>query len=104
MNKILRVRKTVKYYVYYNLGGFVLITVIINTVMFSNPDMLLETMNPEHFKVDVNTLISVTLIIQIIVILVMLLILWLFYKVTYGTLLKKLNKNYKELDSLEHLL
>jgi hypothetical protein len=104
MNKILRVRKTVKYYVYYNLGGFVLITVIINTVMFSNPDMLLETMNPEHFKVDVNTLISVTLIIQIVVILVMLLILWLFYKVTYGTLLKKLNKNYKELDSLEHLL
>ena len=72
--------------------------------MFSNPDMLVETMNPQHYKVDVNTLISATLVIQIVVILVMLLILWLFYKVTYGTLLKKLNKNYKELDSLEHLL
>jgi hypothetical protein len=104
MNKILRVRKTVKYYVYYNLGGFVLVTIIVNTVMFSNPDMLVETMNPQHYKVDVNTLISATLVIQIVVILVMLLILWLFYKVTYGTLLKKLNKNYKELDSLEHLL
>ena len=104
MNKILRVRKTVKYYVYYNLGGFVLVTIIVNTVMFSNPDMLAETMNPQSYNVDVNTLISVTLIIQIVIILVMLLILWLFYKVTYGTLLKKLNKNYKELDSLEHLL
>lgn len=104
MNKILRVRKTVKYYVYYNLGGFVLVTIIVNTVMFPNPDMLVETMNPQHYKVDVNTLISATLVIQIVVILVMLLILWLFYKVTYGTLLKKLNKNYKELDSLEHLL
>lgn len=103
MNKILRVRKTVKYYVYYNLGGFVLVTIIVNTVMFSNPEVLAETVNPEHLNVDINTLLSVTLIIQVVIILVMLLILWLFYKVTYGILLKKLNSNYKELDSLEHL-
>jgi hypothetical protein len=103
MNKILRVRKTVKYYVYYNLGGFVLVTIIVNSVMFSNPEILAETMNPEKLNVDINTLLSVTLITQIVAILIMLLILWLFYKVTYGTLLKKLNKNYSELDSLEHL-
>ncbi len=103
MNNILRVRKTVKYYVYYNLGGFVLATVIVNSVMFSNTIILEETLNPEKLNVDLNTLITVTLITQIIAVLVMLLILWLFYKVTYGTLLKKLNKNYKELDSLEHL-
>ena len=103
MNKILRVRKTVKYYVYYNLGGFVLVTIIVNSVMFSNPEILAETMNPEKLNVDINTLLSVTLITQIVAILIMLLILWLFYKVTYGTLLKKLNKNYIELDSLDHL-
>lgn len=103
MNKILRVRKTVKYYVYYNLGGFVLVTIIVNSVMFSNPEILAKTMNPEKLNVDINTLLSVTLITQIVAILIMLLILWLFYKVTYGTLLKKLNKNYIELDNLEHL-
>ena len=103
MNKILRVRKTVKYYVYYNLGGFVLVTIIVNSVMFSNPEILAKTMNPEKLNVDINTLLSVTLITQIVAILIMLLILWLFYKVTYGTLLNKLNKNYIELDNLEHL-
>ena len=103
MNKILKVRKTVKYYVYYNLIGFIVVTIIVNTVMFSNPNVLAETMNPDHLDVDITTLLSVTLVIQIAAILIMLLILWLFYKVTYGTLLKKLNKNYKELDSLEHL-
>jgi len=103
MNKILRVRKTVKYYVYYNLGGFVLVTIIVNSVMFSNPEMIAETMNPQHLNVNMDTLLTVTLVAQIVVLLVMLLILWLFYKVTYGTLLKKLNKNYKELDSLDDL-
>lgn len=103
MSNILRVRKTVKYYVYYNLGGFVLATIIVNSVMFSNPEVLAETMNPEKLNVDINTLLSVTLITQIVAILIMLLILWLFYKVTYGNLLKKLNKNYSELDNLDHL-
>jgi len=103
MNNILRVRKTVKYYVYYNLGGFVLVTIIVNSVMFSNPEIIAETMNPQKLNVNMDTLLTVTLVTQIIALLVMLLILWLFYKVTYGNLLKKLNKNYKELDSLEHL-
>ena len=103
MSNILRVRKTVKYYVYYNLAGFVLATVIVNSVIFTNPEMLVETLNPQKLNVDLNTLISVSLITQIIAILIMLLILWLFYKVTYGNLLKKLHKNYTELHSLEHL-
>ena len=103
MNKILRVRKTVKYYVYYNLIGFIVITIIVNGVMFSNTEVLMETMNPNHLDVNANSLITTTLIIQILVLLVMLLILWLFYKLTYGTLLKKLNRNYKELGKIEEL-
>lgn len=103
MSNILRVRKTVKYYVYYNLGGFVIVTVIVNSVMFKNQEMLAKTLNPQQLNVDINTLISVTFITQVITILIMLLILWLFYKVTYGSLLKKLNKNYTELQNLEYL-
>ena len=103
MSNILRVRKTVKYYVYYNLGGFVIATIIVNSVMFTNQDILAKTLNPQQLNVDINTLISVTFITQVITILIMLLILWLFYRVTYGSLLKKLNKNYTELQNLEHL-
>ncbi len=103
MTKILRVRKTVKYYVYYNLIGAFILIIIINSVMFSNKELFAKTLNPNNLEVDINTLMSGALIIQIIGALMVLLIIWLFYKVTYGTLLKKLNKNYKELDSLEHL-
>jgi hypothetical protein len=103
MNKILRVRKTVKYYVYYNLAGIVVTNVIVTAIMFSKPDNLVKVMNPDGLNVDANTVLSMTLIFLIITVLIVFLIFWLFYKVTYGKLLKKLNKNYKELDSLEHL-
>ena len=103
MRNILRVRKTVKYYVYYNLGGFVIVSIIANSVIYTNHEMLVKTLNPQQLNVDINTLISVSLITQIIALLIMLLILWLFYKVIYGTLLKKLQKNYTELHGLEHL-
>ncbi len=103
MNKILRVRKTVKYYVFYNLAGIVVTNVIVTAVMFSKPDNLVKVMNPDGLNVDANTVLSMTLIFLIITVLIVFLIFWLFYKVTYGKLLKKLNRNYKELDSLEHL-
>ncbi|MBL4904974.1 MAG: hypothetical protein JKZ00_02930 [Flavobacteriaceae bacterium] len=101
MNKILRVRKTVKYYVYYNLAGLVITNIIVSTVFLSNPDTLVKSMNPEGLDVDASTLLSGFLIATIALVLIMFLILWLFYKVTYGKLLKKLNKNYKELNHLE---
>lgn len=103
MNKILRVRKTVKYYVFYNLAGLVVTNIIVTAIMFSKPDSLIKTMNPDGLNVDANTVLSVTLIFIIITVLILFLVFWLFYKVTYGKLLKKLNKNYKELDSLDHL-
>jgi len=46
---------------------------------------------------------SVFIIAQIVVIAIMILILWLFYYLLYGILLKKLNKNYKELTKLNEI-
>ena len=101
MNKILRVRKTVKYYVYYNLAGLVITNIIISAVFISKPNTLAKAINPKGL--DVSSLLSGFLIGTIAVVLILFLILWLFYKVTYGKLLKKLNKNYKELDNMEAL-
>ncbi|MDG2193890.1 MAG: hypothetical protein P8K77_03350 [Polaribacter sp.] len=103
MNKILRVRKTVKYYVYYNLAGFVITNIIISVVFLSKPNTLAKVINPEGLNTDINSLLSGFLISTIAVVPIAFLILWLFYKVTYGKLLKKLNNNYKELDNLEAL-
>ena len=103
MSNILRVRKTVKYYVFYNLAGLVVTNVIISAIMFSKPDTLIKAMNPDGLEIDANTLLFTTLVSVIVMTIVLFLIFWLFYRVTYGKLLKKLNRNYKELDSLDHL-
>lgn len=103
MTKILRVRKTVKYYVYYNLAGLVITNVIVSAVLLSKPNTLAKVIDPKGLDVDVSSLLSGFLILTIALVLIMFLILWLFYKLTYGKLLKKLNKNYKELDNLEVL-
>ena len=103
MKNILLVRKTVKWYVYYNLINVVVFSIILNILIFNTPDGInilsginIESFNQEH-------MMSVFIIAQIVVITIMILILWLFYYLLYGILLKKLNKNYKELTKLNEI-
>ena len=103
MENILLVRKTVKWYVYYNLINVVVFSIILNILIFNTPEGInilsgidKESFNQEHMK-------SVFIIAQIVVIAIMILILWLFYYLLYGILLKKLNKNYKELTKLNEI-
>jgi hypothetical protein len=103
MNRILSVRKTVKYYVYYNLGGIIISNIVLMIILLGQPDHLIEALNPKGLNVDANTTITIFIVATAAIVLIMFLIIWLFYKFTYGRLLKKLHKNYKELDHLEHL-
>ena len=103
MKNILLVRKTVKLYVYYNLINVVVFSIILNILIFNTPDgiNILSGIDNESFNQEHMT--SVFIIAQIVVIAIMLLILWLFYYLLYGILLKKLNKNYKELTKLNEI-
>ena len=103
MKNILLVRKTVKWYVYYNLINVVIFTIILNILIFNTPDgiNILSGIDNESFNQE--HMMSVFIIAQIVVIAVMILILWLFYYLLYGILLKKLNKNYKELTKLNEI-
>jgi hypothetical protein len=100
MKNILLVRKTVKWYVYYNLINVVVFSIILNILIFNTPDgiNILSGIDNESFNQE--HMMSVFIIAQIVVIAIMILILWLFYYLLYGILLKKLNKNYKELTKL----
>ena len=103
MKNILLVRKTVKWYVYYNLINVVIFTIILNILIFNTPDgiNILSGIDNESFNQE--HMMSVFIIAQIVVIAIMILILWLFYYLLYGILLKKLNKNYKELTKLNEV-
>ena len=103
MKNILLVRKTVKWYVYYNLIYAVVFSIILNILIFNTPDgiNILSGIDNESFNKE--HMMSVFIIAQIVVIAIMILILWLFYYLLYGILLKKLNKNYKELTKLNEI-
>ena len=101
MKNILRIRKTVKYYVVYNLAMVFLVSLIVNIVMFSDSEKFMKFMNPDNLPLDSGQIMLVTVISQVIFLAIALVLLWLFYKIVYGILLKKLNKNYKELAKLE---
>jgi len=101
MKKIIKTRKTVNYYVYYNIIMSVILSLIVNFVMFSKPDLLMQVMNPKNLVVDADKFFNIMLIAQIIGLAVTIGFLWLYYRIIYGILLRKLNKNYKELEELE---
>lgn len=91
MKKIIKTRKTVRNYVLFNLSYMALVMIIV-TVASINTNI--ETLT--------NKQIILIIIATLIVTLLILGVLWLFYKLLYGILLKKLNRNYKELAKLHH--
>ncbi|WP_428744964.1 hypothetical protein [Tenacibaculum sp.] len=106
INKILNTRKTVKYYVYFNLIYMVLANIVIMCFIFYDLDGLIQYYNNHGIAssaINKNQLVVSLIIAMTVTLSFMFLILWLFYKIIYGRLLKKLHRNYKELIKLEDI-
>ena len=96
MGSILRTRKVIKYYVLYNLA---MIFISIPLSLYFEFQQ-----NPEFHEQIANFNTSQLLVLAAIVLVVMavfLAIIWLFYRLIYGILLRRLNRNYDELKKLE---
>ncbi|MFI1772339.1 hypothetical protein [Thalassobellus citreus] len=96
MESILKTRKIIKYYVLYNLIMIVVSTIIgLYISVHNDPEMAqnIEKLG-EHGSM-------IFLGISALFLAIATLIIWLFYKLIYGILLKRLNKNYKELEKLD---
>ncbi len=100
MKNILRTRKTVKYYIGYILISTALITLIYTYFMmdYHVTNTVVEDVEKYNFT-PVQWVKFTGIIIGGLA--VFLGLIWLFYKVLYGILLRRLNKNYKELKKLE---
>lgn len=101
MKRIINTRKTVNYYVYYNLILYAILSITLNTILFSNTDLLIETFKPAGSLINNDQFLTIMFISQVITFFVVCGLLWLYYRIIYGILLKKLTKNYKELETLE---
>ena len=98
MKDILKTRKTVQCYVWYNLGMAALSLLFGFYIAFAfNPDVAI-LMN----KIGNNTKVMViTIGVFILIIAAFLGLFWLFYRLIYGTLLRRLFANYKELKKID---
>jgi hypothetical protein len=101
MRKIITTRKTVMQYVWFNLGLFAALMIIVflesifyNAEYADLSQRIAEADNPALIWLIVGALLLFTIVIFGV-------LLWLFYRVIYGILLKRLNTNYKELKKLE---
>lgn len=100
MENIIRTRKTVKTYIAYVLIYSGLSSLFLAYFMLKNHRTMEQV--EETAKYSYETLDWVKFILLgIIVLAIILSIIWLFYRLIYGILLKKLLRNYKELKKLE---
>lgn len=100
MQKILKVRRTVNYYVIYNLTFLFVSAIMIMTAMyFYDPTVkkLLEISENGQGNITSWGLI----LLSAAFIIVLLVVFWLFYKLLYGILMRRLKRNYKELNKYE---
>lgn len=96
MESIINTRKVVKYYVGYNL--------IMAFITMVGMSYYSSTTNPEVANMVTKLDASGKIIVCVVVLLFTVLfvtVIWLFYKLIYGILMKRLNRNYNELKKLE---
>lgn len=100
LKNILDSRKTVKQYVNYNLFmiGFILIVAFVAQTMYD--PKLQEIIN--RFGENSNKGYALVFGIYFIFILVFTFIIWLFYRLIYGYFMRRLKRNYNELQKIEY--
>lgn len=94
MNSILKTRKTVQYYIWYNM--------VMIALSFVFGILLVFNMDPEISKLNQNATFKYGLIVGFTLVAVVFIgLFWMLYRVLYGRLLKKLNRNYDELKKID---
>jgi uncharacterized membrane protein YhdT len=101
MENILKTRRTVKQYVAVNLGLMVVSAFIVLGIQFDRDEQMISVIEKATANGELFKFYAVTIIITLVTLALITGILLLFYYLIYGILLKRLNKNYKELKKLE---
>jgi len=101
MENILKTRRTVKQYVAVNLGFMVVSAFVVLGIQFNRDEEMLSIIEKASANGELFKFYAVTIIVTLLVLALIVGVLLLFYYLIYGILLKRLNKNYKELKRLE---
>jgi uncharacterized membrane protein YhdT len=101
MENILKTRRTVKQYVAVNLGYMVVSIFVVLGIQFNRDEQMISIVEKASANGELFKFYAMTILIVLVTIAVLIGVFLLFYYLIYGLLLKRLNKNYKELKKLE---
>ena len=103
MENILQTRKTVHYFVFYNIGMAIALLVGINVYYYYHQEKLIDLLNGQdtYGAIPAETVINKFFIYNFIAGIMIIGFLMLFYFLLYGLLLRRLKRNYRELKKIE---
>jgi hypothetical protein len=101
MKNILKTRKTVQNYILFNLVTSAIVFVTILTFAFNEGIAKVTIANGEKISDIPNSAYIVFFLVILVVTGVLCVALWLFYKLLYGRLLRKLKVNFEELKKID---
>ena len=102
MEMIKKTRRSVRNYILFNLAIIVLGSIIITFISLKNStrDIILQN-QIINFQLNFDDDESI-IIIMVIITVIILTVIWSFYQLIYGNLLKKINRNYRELKKIDN--
>jgi len=101
MQSILKTRKAVSTYIYVNLAYVVVSAIIIVFVMFKTDSRVLEAVHKSQEHGNALAFYLTAFLFIFVLVGIFILLVWLFYRLIYGFLLRRLHKNYEELKKLD---
>lgn len=101
MSNILKTRKTVSTYIFVKITYFIVFSIILFIILFNNEPAMLNTRHLAEEKGEIVKLYLTTICVILVSVAALASAVWLFYRLIYGFLLKRLRKNYDELKKID---
>ena len=101
MENILNTRRTVKQYVGFNLIYLAISAFVVLGIQFNKDEQMINAIEKASANGELLKFYATTIIVTLLLLGVIILVVLGFYYLIYGILMKRLNRNYKELKKLE---
>lgn len=104
MKSIIKTRRTVKYFIIYNIFSAAILMLGLNIFYYLNQELVFNLMVEDYGvapTMDQGQFITIFFWTQAIISVVLIALIFLFYRLIYGILLRRLKRNYMELKRIE---
>lgn len=101
IKQILRTRKVVHQYIWFNIVYGIITAIIVAIIQVCYDQQIIGMINGYEKIANKHLIISIYILICAIMMCIFGGVLYLIYRIIYGTLLRRLNKNYQELKKME---